>query len=305
MNRARLSRAFGAYQQLRLARSRPASLQGFIAHALRQRALRWIAPPLAALRAGSWRRGALARLLARVWLWCWMAEGLRFERQANDDPFCFWEACAPRDLAMMARCGALLWSDTAPSCRAGGAPGPLLGLCALNCAQAPGIGCDSSDWEDWLSALRALLASALPRERLSLWTGQALSTQGPEEWEPLNLARFFLNALASPPARLLERADIARPALLLNFHAAMELRPAGADFSAHARLALQALGGLDPRGEALWALAAIPEARDALAASEALGAAAERWAPARSFQERLALEALPAASAPQRAARSL
>lgn len=306
MNRDRLSRAFGAYQRRRMARASGATLGGFLAHALRQRALRALAAPLILARRRPGRGGAFGRALARAWLWCWRSEGLRFDRQElREDPFSCWEREAPRDLALMARCGALLWSDPAPfACS--GAPAPLLALCLLNCAQLPGLGCDESDPGDWIEALGALLDSVEPQEREAVWSGAFMSGPLSALPEPLryrshpssqpreepNLTHFLLCALARAPERLRDRSEQASRLITQALSRVAPLRPPGACWAPCSSLALIAAESIDERGEALSFLASIPQAREALLNSPALPGAARACAAARAFQERWALEAL-------------
>lgn len=294
--------ALGDYQRFRFARGLGPSLAGFAAYAARRRAIRWVAPPLVALRRRLDFGGALGRRMAQAWLLCWRGDGLRFEvARADGDRVFLWEARAPRDLALMARLGALRWDDPAPPSHGGRSSRPLWALVALNSAQAASAGCDSSEAEDWLSALRALISSASETDRSRLWSGSFLPplAQSPnaDSISP-DLACFFLTPLAFPVEPLLDRAEQAGRALLLNFHEALALRPSGSELSGAAALALAALDGLDPRGEALWALAQISEGSAALERQILANPGALRHAAARAFHDRLALTGRPQVSPP-------
>lgn len=257
-------------------------------------AIRALAPLLIALSRPHRLAELARRRLGAVWLWCWRREGMRFERQDYPvDPFCFWERCAPRDLAMMAQCGAVRLFDPISNSQKSGRDS-LLALCALNCAQAPGIGCDSTDWRDWLSSLEALLARATPSERELCFRGLSLPClEDPHSRATQGLPVFFLNALIQAPERLAERSELSLPALLSNFSVSLRLAPEGADLSEIARLCLLALDGIDANGEALWLLAHAPGGAQALLERPELAACARRRLAALSFLESRSLSSAP------------
>lgn len=186
---------------------------------------------------------------------------MRFEMRSDEDDFFCWDRGGSSAFLRMASLGAVRCSDrfwlAKPSGSSRSSFPDALAMSIANCACLPSIGCDETDWREWVGAMEALLARSpsAPVRVSPLGYSAPFGLEHPAE--------LLLAAAAQAPERLLSSSEYAE-ASSRALRSALTLSSRSLDFPRAAALSVAALSSCDPRGDFFLALSRLPGGADAL-----------------------------------------